>query len=56
MGQVPQWYRVVRAALFLGVAPWDLADRPMYWVLVAEAAQDAENSAAKQRETHSGKR
>lgn len=42
MGACPPWYRLIRAAIYLGVAPWDLAERPLTWVHMAEAAQDAE--------------
>jgi hypothetical protein len=42
MGTCPQWYRLIRAAIYLGVAPWELAERPLSWVHMAEAAQDAE--------------
>lgn len=42
MGECPSWYRLIRAAKYLGVAPWDLASQPHTWVNMAEAAQDAE--------------
>lgn len=41
------WYRLVRAAKYLGVSPWDLADQPFTWLLQAELAQSAEASAQK---------
>lgn len=44
------WYRVVAAAKFLGVAPWDLAARPFSWVQMAEAAADAEARAREKQE------
>ena len=28
---IPEWYRLVRAARYLRVAPWDLADQPTAW-------------------------
>lgn len=49
MGECPSWYRLIRAAKYLGVAPWDLAERPLTWVNMAEHAQDAEAHA---RATH----
>ena len=39
---MPDWYPLVRAAKYLGVAPWELAERPSWWqevALVAEAAE-----------------
>lgn len=44
MGRCPDWYRLVRAARYLGVAPWELAGQPsvwMEWALCAEAAEAA---------------
>jgi hypothetical protein len=40
---------MLRAARYLGVAPWDLADRPVWWQEIALAAEAAEAAAAKQR-------
>ena len=42
-GHIPTWYRLLKAAKYLDVAPWDLAVKPFYWVARAEAAMDAEN-------------
>ncbi len=42
MGACPDWYPLVRAARYLGVAPWELAERPaawQNWALTAEAAE-----------------
>lgn len=49
MGECPPWYRLLSAARYLQVAPWELAEKPAAWVRQAEAAQDAEAYA---RETH----
>jgi hypothetical protein len=49
VGEAPLWYRVLRAAKFLGVAPWDLAEAPYTWMEQAEAAQAAEHSAEQAR-------
>jgi hypothetical protein len=41
MGECPLEYRLIRAARYLGVAPWDLAKRPTYWqewALICEKA------------------
>lgn len=55
MGSAPNWYRVVKAAKYLGVAPWDLAGRPLTWVNMAEEAQDAEAHAAAVHEKNRGR-
>jgi hypothetical protein len=34
------WYRLIRAAKYLGVPPWELAEQPIWWL---NAALDAEN-------------
>lgn len=53
MGEVPQWYRVIKAAQYLRVPPWDLARRPVAWVRMAEEAQSAEAHAeAVHRKNH----
>lgn len=41
---MPEWFRLLRAARYLGVAPWELLRQPLYWqewALTAEAV-DAE--------------
>jgi hypothetical protein len=50
MGEVPTWYRVVKAAQFLGTSPWDLSKQPLTWLFVAEEAQSAEAHAEKMHE------
>jgi len=52
MGTCPPWYRLVKAAKYLGVPPWDLAAKPLTWVHMAEAAQDAEAHARAMLEKH----
>lgn len=42
MGELPSWYRLLKAAQYLRVAPWDLAKAPTFWVYAAEQAQTAE--------------
>jgi hypothetical protein len=42
MGEVPDWYVHLRAAKYLGVSPWELAQQPVFWrnaALVAEATE-----------------
>jgi hypothetical protein len=46
VGEPPEWYAIVRAAKYLGVAPWALLDQPYFWFEVALAAEDAEGKAA----------
>lgn len=40
---------LLRAAKFLGVAPWELAERPALWTALALAAESAEADAEAQR-------
>lgn len=42
MGYIPDWYPLVRAARYLGVAPWDLYERPLIWQTWALMADKAE--------------
>lgn len=42
MGAPPSWYRLLKASQYLDVPPWELARQPVWWVNIAEAAQDAE--------------
>jgi len=42
MGEPPEWYLLLRAARYLGVSPWELAERPVTWrdwALIAESAE-----------------
>lgn len=50
MGVAPTWYRVLKAAQYLRVAPWDLAAKPAFWLNAAEAASVAEEQDRKRRE------
>lgn len=38
-GEIPEWWNVVQAARYLGVAPWDLLAQPTIWTHIALAAQ-----------------
>lgn len=42
MGEVPVAYRLIKAARWLGVAPWDLAREPIYWREWIYTAMEAE--------------
>lgn len=48
-GALPQWYGLIRAARYLGVAPWELAEKPAIWRDWAVAAESAEVEAQKRR-------
>jgi hypothetical protein len=52
MGVMPWWYPLLRAARYLGVAPWDLAERPAVWMFRALVAERAEIRAAEDRARH----
>lgn len=56
MGEVPVWYALIQAARYLRVAPWDLASRPVWWLRVAQAAQSAEASAERIKQSRKGGR
>jgi hypothetical protein len=49
MGEPPEWYLLIRAAKYLGVAPWELAGRPAIWRDWALAAESAESAAEVER-------
>lgn len=45
MGTCPEWYPLLKAARYLGVAPWELLEQPRMWFEWALTAQAAENEA-----------
>ncbi len=45
---MPEWYPLIRAARYLGVAPWELLNQPACWMHWALAAQAAEAEAQEQ--------
>lgn len=49
-GEAPPWYAELQAARYLGVAPWELAERSVGYLNLALAAMDAEARAARDRE------
>lgn len=55
MGDCPEWYELVRASKYLGVAPWELSERPVYWREIALAAENAEASIEAQEEAKADK-
>jgi hypothetical protein len=48
MGAVPEYVPLIRAAKYLGVAPWELAERPAAWRDWALAMEHGEASAQRQ--------
>lgn len=44
MGEMHDWYVLIRAAKYLGVAPWELAEKPIAWMNWALAAEDIDDS------------
>lgn len=41
----PDWYAVIQAARYLSVAPWELAQQPIFWRDKAFLAMTAEKQA-----------
>lgn len=39
---MPEWYPLIRAARYLGVAPWELQAQPIAWQEWALMAENAE--------------
>lgn len=48
MGELPDWYTLIRSAKYLGVPPWDLLDKPIIWQSWAAEAEAAEAQAEAQ--------
>ena len=48
MGYLPTWYLNMRAARYMGVAPWDVENRSVSYRDQALAAESAENAAEEQ--------
>ena len=51
-GTLPEWYGVMQAAKYLGVAPWELVERSIYWKDKALIAMSAEHWAADFKRQH----
>lgn len=47
VGALPDWYVVVRAAKYLGVPPWELAEKPTYWLEWALTAMGIDGESEK---------
>ena len=43
----PEWYAILQAARYLGVAPWDLIKQSVVWTDWALIAMSAEHDAQK---------
>ena len=54
MGEIPDWYVIIKAAKYLGVPPWDLMKQSIFWREKALIAMAAENDARKQKEKLNG--
>ncbi|MBX6770885.1 MAG: hypothetical protein IRY83_04115 [Chloroflexi bacterium] len=56
MGHPPEWYLLIRAARYLGVAPWELARQSSVWrdwALISQSAEaEAEAEAMKRARSH----
>lgn len=46
-GECPDWYAIMQAARYLGVAPWDLIEQPTFWLDKALVAMEVEGDAQK---------
>ena len=44
LGALPDWYPLIRAAKYLGVAPWDLLQQPLFWQQKALLAEKVESA------------
>ena len=49
MGDLPDWYTLLRAARYCGATPWELAEQPIIWTRWALAAESAEVLAERNR-------
>lgn len=59
MGDAPEWWLILKAARYLGVAPWDLLDQPRVWfalALEAESTDIAQHNAQVERQNRAQKR
>ncbi|GIV51036.1 MAG: hypothetical protein KatS3mg038_1557 [Candidatus Kapaibacterium sp.] len=48
-GEPPDWYRLIRAAKYLNVPPWELARQAKWWTEIALIAETAEAKAAERK-------
>lgn len=56
MGECPDWYPLMRAARYMKVAPWELADKPICWQNWANIAEFAEDRADAEKQNRAQKR
>jgi hypothetical protein len=54
IGAAPDWYALLRAARYLGVAPWDLLEQSSLWLGWALTAERTEGEAADDRRALEG--
>lgn len=54
MGACPEWYPLIQAARYLGVPPWELAERPLIWREWALAAMAADNQRKPSQQNNKG--
>lgn len=47
MGSCPDWYGLIQAAKYLGVPPWELMEKSVWWKDRAMIAMTAEHNAKK---------
>lgn len=48
-GEVPEYYRVAKAALYWGISPMEAITMPNYWIDVAEIISTAEREVNQKR-------
>ncbi len=51
----PDYYALIKAAKYLGVPPWELAERPTYWQEWANDSQSLDNEVEKEQEKRAEK-
>lgn len=49
MSYCPDWYKVIQAAKYLNVPPWELMEQPLFWYEKALISMTAEAGAQEQR-------
>lgn len=55
VGEALDWYVLIRAARYLGVPPWELLGRPVFWRDIAIMSESAELEAENARMKHGNK-
>jgi hypothetical protein len=49
MGEPPEWWGLIQASRYLRVPPWDLAQKPVWWMRIGLAAMKAEQDEQNRR-------